>query len=295
MCCRYKTPATSRGDVAGRPRCDGKKSAHSCSKKSQSILASSVTSSWRRSIKSTRRGRRRSSCSGCLDLGFMTRSEIAAKSTAGYQILRFGNTRNRLLQHKIRDLRLVQGRLPSDRFARLYEFRPGSILQLQRRSPSTGGAAASQVVAGGPQWAEWRLGDNLESGIKFEWQQLIYSSAPNFVAKKMFDLGCLPLSNIHLVSGPTMTVGSGSCDVQQRPSGGPRRIRTPDPLIRSSMYPVWIYYTRNSIYLYFNNLREPPEEMESDNTTCSRHIFRHTLLHPMSNDEQLKRPIHRRK
>ncbi len=27
------------------------------------------------------------------------------------------------------------------------------------------------------------------------------------------------MSSVHLVSGPTMTVGSGSCDVQQQPCG----------------------------------------------------------------------------
>ncbi len=51
--------------------------------------------------------------------------------------------------------------------------------------------------------------------------------------------GRLLMSNVHCFSDPTMTVGSGSCDVQQETSGGPRRIRTPDPLIRSQvLYPA---------------------------------------------------------
>ncbi len=50
--------------VAGRPVWDGKNPAHSRSNTSQSIRAASFTSSWRMSIISTRRARRRSSCSG---------------------------------------------------------------------------------------------------------------------------------------------------------------------------------------------------------------------------------------
>ncbi len=52
--------------------------------------------------------------------------------------------------------------------------------------------------------------------------------------------GCLPMSIVRPDPGPTVTVGSGSCDVQQQEtSGGPRRIRTPDPLIRSQvLYPA---------------------------------------------------------
>jgi hypothetical protein len=63
--------------VAGRPLPDGKNPAHSRSNTSQSIKPASFTNSCRGSIKSIKRGRSRSSCSGKRGRCFMARTEIA--------------------------------------------------------------------------------------------------------------------------------------------------------------------------------------------------------------------------
>jgi hypothetical protein len=73
----------------------GKNPAHSVSKKLPvDQRRQAFTSSWRMSIMSVKRGRKRSSCSGPRDLGFIARSEIAGFWPKTYQILQLKDTKN---------------------------------------------------------------------------------------------------------------------------------------------------------------------------------------------------------
>ncbi len=104
-------PATNRGSVAGRPLPDGKKPAHSRSNTSQSISAASFTNSCRGSIKSIKRGRRRSSCSSGRGRCFMGRTEIAGFQPQTYKTLQSDARKTTNSQLKINDMGFVQGEL----------------------------------------------------------------------------------------------------------------------------------------------------------------------------------------
>ena len=94
VCCKYSSPATSRGDSAGRPRVDVKWAPKLRSIACQSISAASRASGWARSICSSSRGR-----NGCLPegiLGFGPISNLVAncrKSTSDTTLPRKPNSR----------------------------------------------------------------------------------------------------------------------------------------------------------------------------------------------------------
>ena len=72
-----RRPALGRAAVAGRPRREGNRPAHSCSKTDQSICPASWASGWRKLTSSSNRWRNRSLDFGVGDFGAMLCSEFA--------------------------------------------------------------------------------------------------------------------------------------------------------------------------------------------------------------------------
>src|SRR5471032_1508361 len=76
VCCKYSRPAMSLGEVAGRPRDEGKCPAHSRSKTLQSMWVDSWTSGWFRLTSSSSRWRNMSALCDPAGFGPIQASEI---------------------------------------------------------------------------------------------------------------------------------------------------------------------------------------------------------------------------
>lgn len=105
------SPATTRGDVAGRPRCDGREVAHSRPKTSRSTSAASFTSPWRASIMPTSRRAEQVTLLKGAGMGVHRRPEIAGFMAKAYETLQSKAGRTEASPQKINAVEVVHSRL----------------------------------------------------------------------------------------------------------------------------------------------------------------------------------------
>jgi len=105
------SPATTRGDVAGRPRCDGREVAHSRPKTSRSTSAASFTSPWRVSIMPTSRGAEQVILLKGAGMGVHRRPEIAGFMAKACGTLQSKAGRTEASPQKINAVEVVHSRV----------------------------------------------------------------------------------------------------------------------------------------------------------------------------------------